>query len=222
MLMRLILIGLAAGGVFFAVQWLRSLRSQGTLTAWEIADLTKRAESSERLKAALAIRIGIVEASPAERKVTFARKADDALRRLSQQESIQDKIRKTLAEEDPLDLENQIANTQVEIESLKGDARMAKETHLAALETHLDQLRNLRRRLTDLEEHGHRLVMEMKNLHLALLEASSTESTLEGGKLESSLDRLEAASEEVRREAQSEAEVDRLLAASTQRQRNTN
>ena len=133
---------------------------------------------------------------------------------------MQVKIREALGKEDVLDLQNRIAGAQAALSDLSGDARRAKETHLETMESHLGQLQGLRARLTALEEHSDRLVLEMKNLHLALLEVSSTESTATGSKLDTSLERLAQASEEVRREAQAEAEIDRMLAAARDSQRN--
>ena len=74
-------------------------------------------------------------------------------------------------------------------------------------------LRQLHLREDELDEAADRLMVEMKNLHLALLNASSSEASSDSGAVASALTQLEETAEGYRQQTSAEEEVEQLLKA---------
>jgi hypothetical protein len=213
MLIRLMLFLLVVTGVAVLARYVRSKRLDraGGLDVFEVERLMKLAGDAPRLKEAMVLRVGIVEATPEAERRDMSARVDGVLRRLARQEVLRDRVVKTLAATDKASLELQIAETEAE-----GKTALAKQ-----LSTQLAQLRELHQREDELDEVNHRLLVELRNLHLALLNASSSEVALESQGVTSALAQLEETSDSVRQKTSADAEVERLLkaAASSQRQR---
>ena len=223
MLIRLILFLIVAAGVTVYIRYARSKRLDraGGLDVFEVERLLKLAERAPRLKEAMVLRVSIVEATPsAERRAVSAR-VDGVLRRLARQERLRDRVLETLAATDQAALRRQLAAAEADAEAAAADeVRAASKRALAQqLSTQLAQLTELHRREDDLDEVNHRLLLELRNLHLALLNASSSEVALESQGVASALSQLEETSEAVRQKTSADAEVERLLKAAASSQR---
>lgn len=211
MLFRLILFLAVAAGVAIFVRYTRAkqLNRSGGLDVFEIERLMKLAGDSQRLKEAMVLRVSIVEATPPSEKKAISARVDGVLRRLAQQEILRGRVVKTLATTDKAALELQIAEAEAD----------AKTALAKQLSTQLTQLRELHVREDELDDVNHRLLVELRNLHLALLNASSSEVALESQGVSSALAQLEETSESVRQKTSADAEVERLLKAAVSSQR---
>jgi len=214
MLIRLVLFLVVAGfGGLFAYRFLRSksLSRSGGLDVFEIERLMKLAEGSQRLKGAMMLRVNIVEAAPSADKKSVSTKVDGALRRLAQVEVLRQRVRKTLGASDQDKIRGQLAQAETEAQNLDPERAEGKQRLAQQLQTQLEQLKQLHLREDELDESGHRLMVEMNNLHLALLNASSSEASAETGTVASALNQLEETSEAFRQKTSADEEVERLL-----------
>lgn len=218
MLIRLVLFLIVVGfGGLFAYRFLRSksLAGSGGLDVFEIERLMKLAQGSERLKGAMMLRVNIVEAAPAADKKSVSAKVDGALRRLAQVEVLRQRVRKTLGASDQDKIRGQLAQAESEAQNLDPERAEGKQRLAQQLQTQLDQLKQLHLREDELDESGHRLMVEMNNLHLALLNASSSEASAGTGTVASALNQLEETSEAFRQKTSADEEVERLLKEAT-------
>lgn len=218
MLIRLVvfLLLLGVGGLLaFRFTKAKSLNRSGGLDMFEIERLMKLSDGSQRIKGAMMLRVNIVEAASASDKKTVAARVDGALRRLAHVEVLRQRVRETLAASDQAQIRGLIVEANEEVDKA-GPMRAEGKRKLAhQLQTQLDQLKELHLREDELDEAGHRLMLEMNNLHLALLNASSSEASAETGSVASALDQLEETSEGFRQKTSADEEVERLLKAAS-------
>lgn len=214
MLIRLILfIALIAGG-FLAYRFARAKkldRGSGGLDVFEIERLMKIADGSVRLKQAMALRINVVEAAPDKEKKAISHRVDGALRRLAHIEQLRDRVKKTLQGADKRALSDRAATLREEAKSAEPERREGKEKLAEQLETQVEQLSQLYLRDDELDEAADRLMLEMKNLQLALLNATSSEASSETGSVATALAQLEETAEGLRQQTSAEEEVEQLL-----------
>jgi hypothetical protein len=217
MLVRLIFLGLVVFAVTTAYRWWRAsrrLEAKGLLNAVEINQMLKLAESSKRMEAALLMRAKIVEQATKANLATFAEKVDPVIRSLARQVELREGIGTILEETDEEQLEAQIRSTDAEARGSKDDAeRIIAETKHQQLETQLAHVRSLRKQRQELNEAGDRIIRELQNLHLALVNASATEAkaAVEGGDVQSCLAHLQEATTELQRKSDAEEEVTALI-----------
>lgn len=224
MLIRLFLFVLIFGvGGFVAYRFknARSLSGKGGLDVFEIERLMKLASGSERIRTAMMLRVNIVETAPTDDKKSVSFKVDGALRRLASLEVLRKRVQKTLAGADRAKIAEEVAKAQAGAETAEANRVDGKQKLVEQLETQLEQLKQLHLREDELDEAGHRLMLEMNNLQLALLNASSAEASAATGAVASALDQLEETAEGVRQKTSANQEVERLLkAAAASRQLN--
>lgn len=216
MLLRLILFVLAFGGLgFVGWRWFRGRRldRSGGLDVFEIERLMKIAKTSQRVQAAMVLRVNIVEAASADEKKSVSAKVDAVLRRLAQQESLRQRVKETLGKFDLGKLKVQLTKAEADADGADGERKLLKDGLVRQLKTQIDQIMALYTREDDLDAHAERMMMELKNVHLALLNASSTEAVSDAGSVSQALAHLEETTEELRQQTSAEAEVDRLIRA---------
>ena len=205
MLRTLILVGLLVFGIVVAWRWWRTsrLKTPGGLSFSELRKMLLIAEKSQRMEAALMMRAKILGEAQKSNMQELSVRVDPVLRKLARQAEIRDEIAQILTEFDEDRLEKEIRTAEAE----------KAETKREQLETQLKHVRSLRKRRAELEEAGDRIVRELQNLHLALVNASATEAKaqLESGDVQSSLLHLEEASNELKNRAQAEDEIATLL-----------
>lgn len=213
MLFRLMLVLLVVAGAAW-LWWRLKKPTAGGLNVLELREILQLAKGSQRLEAAVLLRVNIVEAATAEEKASMTQRVDDVVRRLARQENLHQKIKGVLAENDPDNLIRAQDELRGRLARTPGpEEKVILEDKLAALHTQEEQLGRLKKRLSELDDAADRAVLELKNLHLALLEASSVEAAASGDRVTSALGHLEEASESLRQKAQADDEVDRLLRA---------
>lgn len=216
LLLRLIILGLFIVAAAIGWRWWRArqLLDSGGLGVIEINEMVKLAQKSKRMEAALLMRTKIVgEAEKANMRALAAR-VDPVIRKLARQVELREDMGKILEELDEEQLERDVRTAKAEVDSAADDSeRVIAETKKQQLETQLEQLSKLKRQRKELNAAGDRIIRELQNLHLALVNASATEAKalLDSGDVKESLAQLEEASEEVRRKADAEEEVAALI-----------
>ena len=214
MLLRLMLLAIVVMVAVGAWRWIKSRRllGEGGLNIVELGELMKLAKRSKRLEAALYLRVAVLGAANGEELATLAPRVDAVLRRLAKQEDLLAKIRAALDAHDERQLAAEIQRSKGAAQEASGPEERARhEERLQSLETQREHVGRLERRERELEVAADHIVVELKNLQLALLDAHSSEATLSGGQVDSLLGQLEEAGEELRQRALAEEEVDRLL-----------
>ena len=210
MLFRVLLLSLIVMGVVFAWRWWKAskIAATGVLNIGELRQMMKLAEKSKRMEAALSTRVRIMGEAQRSNMQELSVRIDPVIRKLARQAELRDDITQILAEIDEDQLEKEIRTADAE----KADTKREQ------LETQLKHIRSLKKRRGELEEAGDRIVRELQNLHLALMNASATEAKaqLESGDVQSSLAHLEEASNELKNRAQAEDEIAMLLRKSQQ------
>lgn len=215
MLIRLILFVFVIVGVIAAVRFVRSKRLDrtGGLDVFEIERLMKIAKGSQRLEQAMALRVHIVEAAPADDKKAVSAKVDTALRRLAHIEVLRERVKKALQQQDKRALSERASSLRDEADEAEPERAEAKRQLASQLDTQVEQLDQLYLRDDELDESADRLMLEMNNLHLALLNATSSEASSSSGSVAGALRTLEETSESFRAQTSAEQEVERLLVA---------
>lgn len=226
MLVRVIIIALVIFGLLFAWRWWKAskLVSDGGLSTLELSRMMKIARTSKRMEAALMMRTRILGEAEKSDMAALSQRVDPVIRKLARQVELRDDIGTILSELDEQKLEKEIRTAAAEVSAAREEAeRVIAKTKGEQLETQLQHLRSLRIRSSELEEAGDRIIRELQNLHLALVNASATEAKaqLTSGDVQSSLAHLEEASEDLKHRAQAEDEVATLLrnARASQRER---
>lgn len=223
MLFRVVLFLIVLFVGFSGLKWWRArkLIGSGGLNVVELGALMKLAKRAPRLDAALKLRVLIVEtAAPDDRRVV-AKRVDDVVRRLAKQEELAEKIHAALAGIDQKKLAAQIDDARVEAETAsEPDERDRQRERLRGLVTQAEQAEKLTLRRRDLDSGADRILVELRNLQLAMLDAKSSEAALSSVPVQHALTELEDVSEGLRQEAAADAEVNRMLRAATaQKQR---
>lgn len=199
MLRPLLFLLLFLGGSAAALTWVRSrLRGSASrrraLGSAEIKEMTKEGRRTPQLERALELRRKIADAVGGRKDADrIEERVDDALRRLLEQARLRRRIRDAIGAAPDLD---------------------------PRVEENVDAFEERQVRLSRLEEHGRSLerelergLLELSNLHLALLDLSAEASLEDGGALGEALGELESAGEQARQQREAEAEVARFVAA---------
>lgn len=166
------------------------------LDAQTLKKISQRARRSEVLARGLAVRSLIVE-SLGSRQGSQARllgRVDTALRKLNAQDELRARLREAVAS--------------------AGTSPPAVDESVEAFEAREVMLARLVEQEKELLEEGERVVVELENLHLALLDATASEAILDSGRLGEALNEVETRGASARRQREAEAEVARFLAAS--------
>ena len=219
LLARLFFVLILSMALVVGYRWWRTLRSDrsGMLDAFEIKQLSDMAKSNPKLSAALVLRAQIVEATPSDGKREISIRIDQAIRRLMRQEILRKQIVDSVSDGARAKLTERISDTQTAATAAKDtDQRQQKESMLVTLNSQLEQLDRLLRRKEELEVSSDRVVTELKTIHLAILEASTTELSLSDGRVGGLLKDLEETSEQIRQKALANDEVERMLASARQ------
>lgn len=222
MLARIILFLVVAMGVYVGTRWWRARRllGKGGLNLVELNEMMKLAKKSKRIDAGLKMRVLIVEAAGPEERPSIAKRVDAVIRRLAKQEEMAKKISEALEGIDVETLRGKIADLRVDAETDSDiAARRRAEEHIDSLVTQADQFDKLDARRKELHRAAERIMVELKNLHLAMLDAKSSAASLESEPVKHALTELEEAGETLRRETAAEDEVNRMLRVAGRRQR---
>ncbi len=216
LLIRVMVLALFLVGALFSWRWWKASRmvASGGLSTIEVSRMMKIAGKSKRMEAALLMRTRILGEAERSNMQALSERVDPVLRKLARQVELRQDIATILSELDEDSLERQVRTAGAELTAARDEAdRIIAETKKQQLETQLEHLRALRERRRELEEAGDRIIRELQNLHLALVNASATEAKaqLTSGDVQSSLAQLEEASEALKHRAQAEDEVSQLL-----------
>lgn len=221
MLVRLILFLFLVFGVVYGVKRLRNApkaldeSNTGRLTQVEIQEIMHLAKRSDRMEAALITRGKIVERAKQSKLVN---KVDQVLRKLATQIKLKEEIAETFREMNADELEDKIAEAQFKVQAAKdADTKHHAEAYLKQLETQDEHLARLKKRRQAINLASERIVNELKNIHLAMLSASSNEASLSSDQLTSAIAHLEEASEDLRRQSEADDEVARMLRSGPQK-----
>lgn len=225
MLMRLIIIAVAIGlGIMALRRWSKRMASQsiGDLSSGEIEELKAMAAQVKPLAEALRIRGKVHEillddkTRGAENAAEIGQQVDRAIWQLSRQHLTLDRIRGAV---DGLDLgaladaerrAHEALASAAEPEA-REEARRTSER--AALQR--TQLEQLARRRRELEAGGSQIILDLQNLHLALLDAASSRAGIGSEAVRALRERLGEATRGVATVTQAEEEIERALGAST-------
>src|SRR5688572_29332727 len=168
MLFRVLVLSLIVMGVVFAWRWWKAskIADTGVLSIAELRRMMKLAEKSKRMEAALTMRVRIMGEAQKSNMQELSMRVDPVLRKLARQAELRDDIAVILTEIDEDRLEKEIRAAEAENAGTKREQ----------LETQLKHIRSLKKRRGELEEASDRIVRELQNLHLALINASATEA----------------------------------------------
>lgn len=194
-----LLIGGAVG-----LRWVRRRVGGGSggwssprITRDELRELTRQARRSSPLERALGLRAKITEALEGRRdRADLGRRVDEAIRRLASQARLRGRITEAL-------------------ESRGSVPAHDVDEEVSAFEERQVSLQRLAGKAEELDRSLEQGVLELSNLHLALLELSAAEAIEVSGALDEALGELESAGERARQDREAEAEVARFLAART-------
>ena len=212
MLVRLILFIAAIGALWAAVAWWRNIpRLQSGMGIGEFERLRKLARTHPRLEQALQLRVNVVQAADEDERAELTRKVDSAVQRLGEQLTLRDRITRTLDGIDRERLAREVAGARAQA----ADADVDDPVHALAeqLTVQLEQVDRLGERKKGLDAAADRLLLVLRNLNLALLEAQSTRATEQSDRVRTVLADLEDAGELLRRTTEAEEEVAKVLAA---------
>jgi len=222
LLFRLMLLVLAGAGVIWA--WTkREAILQGVvrllvkppeekppppLTDGEVAQLW--ALEAPRVADALELRTRIHELAGDDEAVRG--QVDEVLRHLGRQADVQARLNRTLAERRPEDVEEALARATARLQETTDDAaRDAARKALEGLKLQREQLARLDARQGEVAAAEEALVVALRNVHLALVDAASSRAAAKTGTLEETRARLELAGADLLRRTEAEEEVERLL-----------
>jgi hypothetical protein len=202
-LLLILVVLVAAGAFLWRLLKASQLGKDGGLSMVELRRMLKIAEKSKRMEAALMMRTRILGEAEKSNMQELSDRVDPVIRKLARQVELRDDIAVILSELDETKLAKEIRTAEAE----------RADTKREQLETQLRHVKTLRVRRGELEEAGDRIIRELQNLHLALVNASATEAKvqLESGDVKSSLAHLEEASNELKSRAQAEDEIATLV-----------
>jgi hypothetical protein len=213
----LLLFSMLGGGLALIYRrWRLNRRKQaasGELTNAEWSRFERLSERAQHMQEALELRRKIADAA-ANANTSFRPEVDDVLRHLAKQietgEQIAGAIRELGGER--LAGELDAAETRAR-EATDEEARRLAESTVDRLLEVRDNVEKLKKRREELETASHHLVLELRNVHLAVLEAASS-AGIADDRAQEIRQKLAAASDALRAQASAEQEVARLLARS--------
>lgn len=211
MLVRLILFLFFGGVAFACFRWLMHQRKQALKAPArsELKALPEVAAYSRPMKSALALKTSIAEAIPKSDGGTME-EVETTLQHLARQEALRRKIDETLDDLRPEDIEVRLARAKREAPKSEEEI-LSQQTLIQRLETQAEQLERLTRRAETLKAASEQIVVELRNLHLALLEASASEASLSQNHVQAALSQLRESTESLRHQAEAAQEVEALL-----------
>ena len=216
MLVRLILFLALTGVLWTAIAWWRRQRrglpsGDRLLDAAELDRLHRLAKTNPRLEQAIKLRGSIVRAGTDGSRAELGTKVDAALKRLSEQVMLRDRISSTLQTIDRDRLAREAAGARAQANDAGPDDPVHSLATQLALQ--VEQVDRLSERMRALESAADKIVLLLGNLNLALLEAESSQATEDGDKVGLVLADLEEAGEHLRRTTEAEEEVNRMIKA---------
>ncbi len=224
MLFRLLVLAIVIGlGIMSLRRWSKKMAAAalGELSAGEVAELVAQAQasSSKTLTEALRIRAEVHkiladDKAHAETAAELGAQIDRALSQLSRQHTALERIGRALG---ALDL-NALAEAERQAsEAVAGaaapEARAEAQRTLERVQLQRTQLEQLGKRRRELESGGAQIILDLQNLHLALLDAASSREGIGSDAVRALRDRLGEATRDVALATQAEAEISRAMAA---------
>ncbi len=183
------------------------------LEAGELKGLKALAASNEPLEEALDLRAKISElAGASERDLEVAGRIDGVLRQLGRQIRTRGKVEDTLGEFDE-------GRMELEMMEARGRLRGAVDEHgrglakqsMERLQSQQSLLDRLHVRLAELDQASRDTALDLRSVHLSLLDAASSREGLRGARLAEVRDALGRAGDDVALRTAAEEEVERLL-----------
>ena len=182
------------------------------LTSTEIIELGLLAENTPALAEALTLRARIVELALGSGWRSVAAQADEAIRQLGAQAETRRRIEKAVDDLESGRLRRELdASKQLAAGAAGEDDRRAAEARSERLEVQIERLQRLSERWGELERASQEIVLELRDVHLALLDAASSKADLGSDTARQMRSRLELITDEMRRSAHSDEDVARIL-----------
>ena len=192
-LFRLLLILVLAGGVALVlVRLLRRRRAPRSvrLTAEELVELGHQAKDSPELAEAMRLRARLLDVARPD-PAGVLREADEAIRQLA----VQVRTRRQI------DAAVRDMRSRGESERTEADARSQAPVRQERLDAQRAQIEHLDGRRKDLARAAEDIVMELRDVHLALLEAASSKADLGSDRARRMRARLQVATDDLKRRA---------------------
>jgi len=179
----------------------------------ELSRLEGQAVACTPLSKALDLRGRVLELCPLEDD-SVRGQVDEVVRHMGRQADARARVARALTEGDSDQLRDDIERARDRLDAAEDDEdehRRARQA-LVALEDRREHLRRLETRGDEIDGAFESLVVELGNLHLALVDAASSRAAAKSGRLAEVRGRLRLASDDLVRRTEAEEEVERLLA----------
>lgn len=219
MLIRLIFgLFLCGAGVFAYRLWrLRMEQRARIISGRELLQLTEMATHCDPMRDALKIRKKVQELCVLPEAMPVREQVDAAIRELAIKVGLCERLLKTADELEESAPEREIRISRREAEVTEdAEARRHIEERVAVLERQRASAIELRRRRDELQRAIERIVLALRDVHVASLELEASSGATKDG-VGGIRVRLQDATEELRRRASAHDEVAALLEASTPR-----
>ena len=182
------------------------------LTSGEIIEFGLLAKNTPALAEALTLRAKIVELALGSGWKSVAIQADEAIRQLGAQAETRQRIENAVEDLESGRLRRQLdASRQVAAGAATDDERRAAEARSERLDIQIERLQRLSERWGELDRASQEIVLELRDVHLALLDAASSKADLGSDTARQMRSRLELITDEMRRSAHSDEDVARIL-----------
>ncbi len=199
MLFRLFLFGFLASVAYSLFYAWRKRQQTPSLKRTEGTPISL--ESSTHLKKAEALTSKILTVAMAHDRKALEDRIAEVTEELRGQLSVRARILDALNELDPSELEHQLHTAESEAATEKLKRLRAKKMHRT----------RLNERVQELEGVADRIILDLENLHLALLDASSSQARLSDAQLQELLSPLRQTGQELRHRATAQQELQDLL-----------
>jgi hypothetical protein len=184
----------------------------------ELTRLRQLAKGSPRVQEALSLRDEIHRVidehptSQGDSGIELEARVDAVTRQLLEQANTRAKVEGALARFDANTHAEEILDAETKLAAeTDADSRTALKETLARLQSQGEHLDRLRRRAEQLEHAEKQIVVELRNVHLALLDAASSKAGLGDDRVQEIRTSLAEAAETLRQTTDADEELTRLL-----------
>ena len=183
------------------------------LDVGELKELKALAANNEPLAEGLELRAKIAElAGAGERDLEVAGRIDCVLRQIGRQVRTRARVEETLGEFDEGRMEMDMMEARGRLRGAVDEQGRALATQsMERLHSQQALLDRLHVRLSELDQASRDTALELRNVHLSLLDAASSREGLRGARLANVREALGRAGDDVALRTEAEEEVERLL-----------